>query len=71
MTNANRLGLHGRLRMRIVGAIAGGIAQNISFLIGPKALLIVAMMFYNLAVLFGQQAKSRTVKFFVISHPAE
>jgi len=39
----------------IVGAIAGGLAQNISFVIGLKALLLLAGIFYLLAALCGQE----------------
>jgi ABC-type multidrug transport system permease subunit len=33
----------------IVGAVAGGLAQNVSFILGMKALLIFASVFYILA----------------------
>jgi hypothetical protein len=33
----------------IVGAVAGGLSQNISFLTGMKALLLLAALFYGLA----------------------
>jgi hypothetical protein len=36
----------------IVGAVAGGLAQNASFIVGMKALLIIAAAFYALAGLF-------------------
>jgi SAM-dependent methyltransferase len=35
----------------IVGAVAGGLAQNVSFLIGQKALLLLAAVFYLLAAI--------------------
>ncbi len=37
----------------IVGAVAGGLAQNVSFIIGLKALLLVAALFYAAAALLG------------------
>jgi SAM-dependent methyltransferase len=36
----------------ILGAVAGGLAQNISFLTGMKSLLLLATLFYGLAALF-------------------
>ena len=39
----------------IVGAVAGGLAQNVSFVIGLKALLLLAVVFYLLAALCGQE----------------
>jgi hypothetical protein len=36
----------------IIGAVAGGLAQNLSFVIGLKALLLLAAMFYGLAAFF-------------------
>jgi hypothetical protein len=36
----------------IVGAVAGGLAQNASFIVGMRALLIIAATFYALAGLF-------------------
>ncbi|MGA9389190.1 MAG: hypothetical protein WBV69_01970 [Candidatus Sulfotelmatobacter sp.] len=41
----------------IVGAVAGGLAQNVSFVVGLKALLLVAVVFYLLAALCGQEWK--------------
>ena len=41
----------------IVGAVAGGLAQNVSFVIGLKALLLLAVVFYLLAALCGQEWK--------------
>lgn len=43
----------------IVGAVAGGLAQNVSFIVGMNALLILAALFYAAAVLvttLGQKA---------------
>jgi SAM-dependent methyltransferase len=40
----------------IVGAVAGGLAQNASFVIGMKALLILAALFYIAAALFHRAA---------------
>jgi spermidine synthase len=36
----------------IIGAVAGGLAQNFSFVIGLKALLLLAALFYGLAAFF-------------------
>jgi len=36
----------------IIGAVAGGLAQNISFVIGLKALLLLGAVFYGLAAFF-------------------
>jgi hypothetical protein len=36
----------------IIGAVAGGLAQNLSFVTGLKALLLLAAMFYGLAAFF-------------------
>jgi hypothetical protein len=47
----------GSFGSNIVGAVAGGLAQNVSFLIGLKALLLLAVMFYLLAALCGQERK--------------
>ncbi len=38
----------------IVGAVAGGLAQNISFIVGLKALLLAAALFYALAAFCGR-----------------
>ncbi|MGH9576343.1 MAG: hypothetical protein ACRD3R_02815, partial [Terriglobales bacterium] len=38
----------------IVGAVAGGLAQNVSFIIGLKALLLLAAVFYAAAALLGR-----------------
>ncbi len=38
----------------IVGAVAGGLAQNVSFIIGLKALLLLAAVFYAAAALLGK-----------------
>jgi spermidine synthase len=50
----------------ILGAVAGGLAQNISFVIGLKALLLLAAGFYALAGIFnaiekGSAARSETL----------
>lgn len=37
----------------IVGAVAGGLAQNVSFILGMKALLLMAALFYALAGMMG------------------
>ncbi|PYU98098.1 MAG: hypothetical protein DMG26_19565 [Acidobacteria bacterium] len=37
----------------IVGAVAGGLAQNASFIVGMKALLLIAALFYASAGLCG------------------
>jgi spermidine synthase len=44
----------GSFGSNIVGAVAGGLAQNVSFVIGQKALLLLAGVFYLLAALCGQ-----------------
>ena len=44
----------GSFGSNIVGAVAGGLAQNVSFVIGLKALLILAIVFYVLAGFFGR-----------------
>jgi spermidine synthase len=48
----------------IIGAVAGGLAQNISFVIGLKALLLVAAVFYAFAAAFtlfgGEKAAPKT-----------
>jgi len=49
----------------ILGAVAGGLTQNVSFLIGLKALLLLAAGFYALAGIFtaveeGRAARSET-----------
>jgi len=45
----------GSFGSNIVGAVAGGLAQNVSFVIGLKALLLLAAVFYLLAALCGQE----------------
>lgn len=47
----------GSFGSNIVGAVAGGLAQNVSFIIGLKALLVLAMVFYLLAWFFAQARK--------------
>ena len=44
----------GSFGSNIVGAVAGGLAQNVSFVIGLKALLLLAIVFYVLASVFGR-----------------
>ncbi len=41
----------------IIGAVAGGLAQSVSFVIGIKALLLVAGVFYLLAAVFDALGK--------------
>jgi hypothetical protein len=41
----------------IVGAVAGGLAQNVSFVIGLKTLLLLAVGFYVLAAICGRREK--------------
>jgi hypothetical protein len=48
----------GALGANIVGAVAGGLAQNVSFIIGMKALLIVAAILYTLAALCTMKERS-------------
>jgi hypothetical protein len=43
----------------IVGAVAGGLAQNFSFVIGMNALLLLAVVFYATAFFFGWLMTSR------------
>ncbi len=47
----------GSFGSNIVGAVAGGLAQKVSFVVGLKALLILAMVFYLLAGFFAQGRK--------------
>jgi len=42
----------GAFGSNIMGAVAGGLAQNISFIVGLKALLLLAALFYVFAGLF-------------------
>ena len=44
----------------IIGAVAGGLAQNLSFVIGLKALLLLAVLFYGLAAFFALFTAERT-----------
>ena len=37
----------------IMGAVAGGLAQNASFIVGMKALLLIAALLYALAIVCG------------------
>jgi SAM-dependent methyltransferase len=43
----------------IVGAVAGGLTQNFSFIIGMNALLLLAVVFYATACMFGWLETSR------------
>lgn len=43
----------------VIGAVAGGLAQNLSFVVGIKALLLLTAVFYALAATFGAIARSR------------
>jgi hypothetical protein len=43
----------GSFGSNIVGAVVGGLAQNVSFMIGLKGLLLLAVVFYLLAALCG------------------
>jgi spermidine synthase len=45
----------------IVGAVAGGLAQNVSFILGMKMLLVIAALFYASAGLFGSFGDRRAV----------
>jgi hypothetical protein len=42
------------LGANIVGSVAGGLAQNVSFIVGMKALLLVAALFYLAAAAVGR-----------------
>jgi hypothetical protein len=49
------------LGSNILGAVAGGIAQNLSFVFGMKALVLVAALFYAVAgilALFSTEAET-------------
>ena len=48
----------GALGSNIIGAVAGGLAQNASFVIGLKALLLLAAAFYLVAAIFYVTTKS-------------
>ena len=53
------------LGSNILGAVAGGIAQNLSFVFGMKALLLVAALFYAVAgvlALFSNEAEKLPVQ---------
>jgi len=43
----------GSFGSNIVGAVVGGLAQNVSFIIGLKGLLLLAVVFYLLAAFCG------------------
>jgi SAM-dependent methyltransferase len=47
----------GSFGSNIVGAVVGGLGQNVSFMIGLKALLLLAVILYLLAALCGQEWK--------------
>ena len=47
----------------IVGAVAGGLAQNVSFIFGMKALLICAAIFYASAAVCSVLERSERVRF--------
>jgi spermidine synthase len=53
----------------IVGAVAGGLAQNISFVIGLKALLLLAGVFYLLAAICSQEGEELVFRRYLF--PAE
>jgi hypothetical protein len=53
----------------IVGAVAGGLAQNVSFVIGLKALLLLAAVFYLLAAICGRVGEELVLRRFL--SPAE
>jgi hypothetical protein len=53
------------LGSNILGAVAGGVAQNLSFVFGMKALLLVAALFYAVAgvlALFSRAAETLSVQ---------
>jgi len=52
----------GSFGSNIVGAVAGGLAQNVSFVVGLKALLVLAMVFYLLAGFFAQARKQLALR---------
>jgi spermidine synthase len=54
----------------IVGAVAGGLAQNLSFIIGMKALLLLAAVFYASAGVSGLLGERRAKLGAVASAPA-
>jgi len=43
----------------IVGAVAGGLAQNVSFILGMKVLLLIAAIFYVFAAICGSRLRYR------------
>jgi hypothetical protein len=45
----------GAFGANIVGAVAGGLTQNVSFIIGIKLLLVIAAIFYVAASLCGRR----------------
>jgi hypothetical protein len=54
----------------ILGAVAGGLTQNASFLIGLNALLLLAAAFYSLAGIFAALEKGRAPQSIVVSPTA-
>jgi len=46
----------------VLGAVAGGLAQSASFVLGMKALLLVAGMFYLLAAVFTRRGKAQVTE---------
>ncbi len=46
----------------IVGAVAGGLAQNLSYLLGMKFLLVIAAVFYFVAALSGELEPRRAAE---------
>jgi hypothetical protein len=61
----------GSFGSNIVGAVAGGLAQNVSFLVGLKALLLLAAVFYLLAELCGQEFQKFVSRRFDSPRPVE
>ena len=52
----------GSFGSNIVGAVAGGLAQNVSFVFGLKALLLLAAVFYLLAALCGREGEELVLR---------
>jgi len=53
----------------ILGAVAGGLTQNVSFVIGLKALLLLAAGFYALAGIFFAIEKGRAARSEILLSP--
>jgi hypothetical protein len=53
----------------MVSAVAGGLAQNVSFVIGLKALLLLAAGFYVLAAICGREGEELVLRRYL--SPAE